>query len=164
MHRNPLLKVIAKHKAGAARGIVSICSAHPTVLEAAACFAAQNRMLLLVESTCNQVNQEGGYAGMTPGDFARHLMRLARRTGLHRDRALVGGDHIGPYPWRSRPAAEALNKARALIVDCVRAGYTKIHLDTSRRCADDEESGVAGAVIAERAADLCAAAEQARKG
>jgi D-tagatose-1,6-bisphosphate aldolase subunit GatZ/KbaZ len=55
-----------------------------------------------------------------------------------------------------------MDKARVLVRDCVRAGYTKIHLDASMKCAgDDPTAPLDKAVSAGRAADLCAAAEAA---
>jgi D-tagatose-1,6-bisphosphate aldolase subunit GatZ/KbaZ len=161
--RNRLLDVLAEHKAGTVRGIASICSSHPAVLATAVRFAVQTRALLLVESTANQVNQEGGYTGMTPGVFAARLTGIAKAAGLAPDRIVLGGDHVGPYPWRSRPAREAMDRARALVADCVAAGYTKIHLDASGPCADDCPEVFATGLIADRTAALCAAAEEAHR-
>ncbi|MFZ0388956.1 MAG: class II D-tagatose-bisphosphate aldolase, non-catalytic subunit, partial [Calditrichia bacterium] len=52
----------------------------------------------------------------------------------------------------------AMQKARDLVCAYVAAGYQKIHLDASFRCADDPEV-LPDETIAERAADLCYAAE-----
>ena len=62
-----------RNRAGEARGIPSICSAHPMVLEACIDQAVADGAPLLVEATCNQVNQDGGYTGM-------HAGRLPRRS------------------------------------------------------------------------------------
>lgn len=158
-----LLQVIAEHKAGAARGIVSICSSHPAVLEAAARYAATAGAPLLVESTSNQVNQDGGYTGMTPAVFAEYLERIGRAQGLASGRIILGGDHLGPYPWRSLPAEEAMRRASHLVADCVAAGYTKLHLDASVACAGDAGGRPSKVLVAERTADLCDAAEDARR-
>jgi D-tagatose-1,6-bisphosphate aldolase subunit GatZ/KbaZ len=117
-------------------------------------------MVLLVESTSNQVNQDGGYTGMRPREFAEHLARITLKAGLSGDQVWLGGDHLGPYPWRSRPAAAAMQNARTLVADCVTAGYRKIHLDPSMGCADDRRP-LSKATVAERTADLCEAAEEA---
>jgi D-tagatose-1,6-bisphosphate aldolase subunit GatZ/KbaZ len=160
---DPLLRIVAEHKAGAARGIVSICSSHPAVLEAAARHAAAIGAPLLVESTSNQVNQDGGYTGMTPAAFAEFLTRIGRSAGLTGDRILLGADHLGPYPWRSLPAEEAMRRARVLAAGCVEAGYTKLHLDASMACAGDRADRPSKTLVAERTADLCAAAEDAHR-
>jgi len=57
---------------------------------------------VLVESTCNQVNQFGGYTGMTPADFATYVVTLASQIGLAPEKVLLGGDHLGPRSGRMR--------------------------------------------------------------
>jgi D-tagatose-1,6-bisphosphate aldolase subunit GatZ/KbaZ len=131
------------------------------VIEAAMRQAIDDESLLCIESTSNQVNQFGGYTGQTPRQFADFVDSIADRTGLERERILLGGDHLGPYPWRKEPAAAALAKACESVKQCVEAGYVKIHLDASLRCGDDPEGALDEKVIAERAALLCEAAETA---
>ncbi len=126
--------------------------------------AAAQGTLACIESTSNQVNQDGGYTGLTPAAFRDVVASLADAAGLPPGRLILGGDHLGPYPWRDRPAAVAMAAARELVQSCVAAGYSKLHLDTSMRCADD--AGDAGeplpaGVITSRAAVLCRAAEEA---
>lgn len=149
--------VLRRNAAGEPVGIVSVCSAHPLVLETAMRRAGDG--LLLIEATCNQVNQDGGYTGQTPAAFRDRLWAMADGVGLDRARLLLGGDHLGPNPWRDRPAAEAMDKARGLVAAFAAAGYRKLHLDASMACAD--ESAVPPETIAARSADLCAVAERA---
>jgi D-tagatose-1,6-bisphosphate aldolase subunit GatZ/KbaZ len=54
-----------------------------------------------------------------------------------------------------------MEKACELVRACVLAGYSKIHLDASMACADDNKSGPDESTIAQRAAILCRAAESA---
>ncbi|MGL5553559.1 MAG: class II D-tagatose-bisphosphate aldolase non-catalytic subunit, partial [Plesiomonas shigelloides] len=63
---NALLSLIRRHKQGEPVGIYAVCSAHPLVLEAALRQAAADQQPVLIEATSNQVNQFGGYTGMTP--------------------------------------------------------------------------------------------------
>jgi len=114
----------------------------------------------LIEATCNQVNQEGGYTGMRPADFRDHVWRIADRVGLERSRIILGGDHLGPNPWRHLPAPEAMAKARDMIAAYAAAGYEKLHLDASMGCAG-EPATLADEEIATRAAGLAARAETA---
>ncbi|MEN5060552.1 class II D-tagatose-bisphosphate aldolase, non-catalytic subunit, partial [Luteimonas sp. TWI1416] len=59
-----LLELVARHTRGDGAGIPSICCAHPLVLEAALRHAQRHALpLVLIEATCNQVNQDGGYTG-----------------------------------------------------------------------------------------------------
>ncbi len=143
-------------------GIYSICSAHPWVIEAAVRQSIQDRSPLLVEATSNQVNQFGGYTGMHPADFRQCVEEIARRAGFDLRRLILGGDHLGPNPWRHLRACEAMANAQEMVTEYVRAGFSKIHLDASMRCADDPAC-VADECIAERATQLCLAAEQASR-
>ncbi len=155
-------ELIAAHKQGSLTGVYAVCSAHPSVLAAVARQAAHDGSLLLVESTSNQVNQGGGYAGMGPAQFSTWVQAIAGSGGLSAGKLLVGGDHLGPYPWRQEPAARAMDRARALVHDCVRAGYGKLHLDASVRCGDDpQDRPLTPPAVAGRVAELCAAAEDA---
>lgn len=139
----------------------SVCSAHPWVIEAAIEQAMIDDSVFLVESTSSQVNQEGGYTGQTPQVFAQSIRTAAKQAGLAADQVVLGGDHLGPFPWRNQDAAFAMEKAYELVRACVLAGYQKIHLDASMRCADDPKIQLEAEVVAERAAVLAEAAERA---
>jgi len=161
-----LRELVAAQKRGEPRGIWSVCSAHPTVLEATMAQARADDSLLLVESTSNQVNPEGGYTGQTPADFVRFLEHTGEEAGFAKERLILGGDHLGPFPWQAESAERALAKARELVRQCVLAGYEKIHLDASMACADDP-GGAGGPLdertVAERTADLAVVAEAAAR-
>ncbi len=94
------------------KGIPSICSAHPTVIEAAMRHALRRGCHLLVEATCNQVNQDGGYTGMTPAAFRAFVETIAQKTGFDTQLLILAGDHLGPNPWKHLPADEAMAKLR----------------------------------------------------
>lgn len=147
----------------AARGIYSVCSAHPWVMRAAIQQALTDRSPLLIEATSNQVNQEGGYTGMRPADFRELVLRIAREEGFLPERLILGGDHLGPNPWRKLQAGKAMAHAEAMLAEYASAGFAKLHLDASMPCADDLPV-LSDEVVAERAARLCAAAEKASIG
>jgi len=144
-------------------GAYAVCSAHPLVIDAAIRQAIEDNSALLVESTSSQVNQFGGYTGQTPQQFAHLVRSAAHRAGLPAERVLLGGDHLGPFPWRSNASDSALEKAVELVRSCVFAGYKKIHLDPSMPCADDNEARFNERTIATRAAILGEAAEKASR-
>ena len=153
------LKDLASLRAhGKTPGIYSVCSAHPWVLEAAMRKIFKSREPLLIEATCNQVNQFGGYTGMTPQSFREYVFSIAARVGFPQNRILLGGDHLGPYPWRHLPASEAMKNAADLVAAFAQAGFTKLHLDASMACASDPVP-LPDATIAERAAVLAHVAE-----
>ncbi|UVC08567.1 D-tagatose-bisphosphate aldolase, class II, non-catalytic subunit [Rhizobium sp. TH2] len=143
-------------------GITSVCSAHPLVMRAAARNAARYSDVLLIEATCNQVNQFGGYTGMLPADFVQLVRRIAAEENLPTDKIILGGDHLGPNPWRSEPAASAMAKAEDMVMAYVDAGFRKIHLDASMGCAG-EPAALDDATTAERALRLAKVAEQAAR-
>ncbi len=154
--------VIDANRSGQNKGLFSVCSAHPRVLIAAMRQAMDAGSMLSIESTSNQVNQYGGYTGFTASTFVSYLHSLAKEIGLPAERILLGGDHLGPYPWRSEPSESAMTKACELVRSCVLAGYTKIHLDASMSCGDDPLV-LDDDTVAERAALLGSVAETARK-
>ena len=156
-----MLDLVARHKAGEPCGVVSVCSAHPLVIEAALLRASKSAAtLMLVEATSNQVNQYGGYTGMTPADFRDFVFAIADGAGVARERILLGGDHLGPNPWTALPADEAMARADAMVEAYVAAGSRKIHADCSMSCAGDPVP-VPEEIIARRAARLIATAETA---
>ncbi|HLB83795.1 MAG TPA: class II D-tagatose-bisphosphate aldolase, non-catalytic subunit, partial [Steroidobacteraceae bacterium] len=156
----PLVELVARHKSGQHAGIYSLCSAHPLVIESALYEARASGTPLLIEATSNQVNQFGGYTGLTPAGFRAFVHDIADRVGYPTDRVWLGGDHLGPNAWRQEVAATAMGRAEELVALFVTAGFRKLHLDCSMSCADDP-SPLPEATVARRAARLCAAAERA---
>ena len=158
-----LFDLPAANRNGLAKGIYSVCSAHPDVLEVCCKQAIADKSMLLIESTSNQVNQFGGYTGMKPSDFVRYVYSIAQKTGLPQNMILLGGDHLGPNPWKNLPAEKAMDNAKTLIRDYVQEGYEKIHLDTSMFCADDtgdRSKPLDDEIVAARAVLLCKIAEE----
>jgi D-tagatose-1,6-bisphosphate aldolase subunit GatZ/KbaZ len=151
-------EIVRAQKRGEARGIVSICSAHLWVLKA----VMRGDGPVLIESTCNQVNQFGGYTGMTPESFVAYVHGLAVENGFPAGRLILGGDHLGPNVWQNEPAASAMQKSADMMRTYVQAGYTKIHLDASMKLGDDDPSRPLDAELAaRRAARLAKVAESA---
>ncbi len=108
----------AAQKRGEGAGITSVCSAHPDVISQ----ALQTFRHPLIEATCNQVNQFGGYTGMTPKDFAGFVRRLADELHIAFDDIILGGDHLGPHVWRNEPAGRAMELAKEMLAQYVEAG------------------------------------------
>ena len=159
---NPLLKMIEKRKNGIHCGIPSFCSANKIVIEAVLEQANRFDDYVLIESTSNQVNQFGGYINMLPCDFRDYVYKIADKIKFDRERIILGGDHLGPQPWKDLPEKVAMENAKELVKLCVEAGYTKIHLDTSMKLGDDDkESKLDDRVIARRGAELLEVAEMA---
>src|ERR1035438_1517141 len=109
-----LREVVRRNRRGETAGTYAVCSAQPAVLNAAICQSLADGTVLHVESTSSQVNQFGGYTGSNPAQFADQIRGAAEKLGLPSSRVLLGSDHLGPYCWRSEPAAAAMAKARDL--------------------------------------------------
>ncbi|BCL72602.1 D-tagatose-1,6-bisphosphate aldolase subunit KbaZ [Vibrio nigripulchritudo] len=154
-----LLDMVAQHKAGTKVGIYSVCSAHPLVLEAALRQSLADARPVLIEATSNQVNQFGGYTGMTPQDFKELVFSLAKSLSVPESQVLLGGDHLGPNCWQNETADSAMQKSEDLIESYVEAGFRKIHLDCSMPCSGDPVP-LSDETIASRAAQLCEVAEK----
>ncbi len=150
--------LIAQNRSGSPIGLPCFCTANEHVLKAILAYASKTGFPTVIEATCNQVNQEGGYTGMTPADFVAWLKVMAADAGVNLDQLILGGDHLGPNPWKSEPIETAMQKARELVKLYVEAGFTKIHLDASMACGGEPDPTFEQ--IAERAADLCVIAEK----
>lgn len=151
MKTNPLLQLSNKKDVG----VYCACTANDMVIEATLEFARDNDSLVIIEATANQVDQNGGYTGMKPLDFKNFVYAIADKVGYDKERIILGGDHLGPLTWTKLNEAEAMENAKTLVFDYVRAGFTKIHLDTSMRVADDSTTEMlSDATIARRSAIL----------
>lgn len=153
-----LTEMVEHHNRGNLNGIYAVCSAHPLVLEAAIRYAHSHRSPLLIEATSNQVDQFGGYTGMTPADFHGFVCQLAESLGFPTSQLILGGDHLGPNRWQNLPAEQAMANAEDLIKSYVSAGFKKIHLDCSMSCEGDPVP-LNDAIVAARAARLAKIAE-----
>lgn len=154
--------IFAKRRQGSAVGCPSFCTANMTVLEAALQYAKDTESVVLIEATSNQCNQFGGYASMTPARFRMAIHALADRLGLPRNAVMLGGDHLGPLPWHTLSANEAMQRATTLVHDFVLAGFEKIHLDTSMYLGDDDKTRpLSKDIVAARGVHLYQTAMQA---
>ena len=162
--KNVLFNIIEKRRLGIHSGIPSFCCSNKIVIEAILEQSRRFDDLILIEATSNQVNQDGGYTGMTPMDFKNYTYQIADKIGFDKKKIILGGDHMGPLPWADLPAKEAMENAKKLVKLCVFAGYKKIHLDTSMRLGDDDENEkLSYDVIAERGVILFKECEKAYK-
>lgn len=150
--------LIDAHRKGEPVGLYSVCCSNEQALLAAMLVAQFYGTPLLVEATSNQVDQFGGYTGMTPPQYRAYVERLADAQGFPRERLILGGDHLGPNAWQKQPAEDAMAHARELIRAYVAAGFHKIHLDCSMACAGDPVP-LPDDIVAARSAELARVAE-----
>lgn len=110
--KHPLQEMMDKRRQGIRCGIPSYCSANELVIEIALRRAKERNIPVLIEATANQVNQFGGYTGMTPADFVSFCRKIASRTGLDEERLIFGGDHLGPLVWSAEEEEAAMERRR----------------------------------------------------
>lgn len=152
--KHPIQEMMEKRRQGIKCGIPSYCSANELVLETALRRAKAQNTPVLIEATANQVNQFGGYTGMLPKDFYQMVLKMAEEIGVLEHQIILAGDHLGPLTWQNLPEKEAMENSVELVYQYARAGFTKIHLDTSMKVADDPEGLLSTETIARRGAVL----------
>lgn len=160
---HPIKEIVRLQKKGIPVGIFSVCSANKYVIEGSLKRGLDSNAYVLIEATANQVHQYGGYTGMKPADFIVYVRNIAKRVKFPFEKIIFGGDHLGPLTWKHMNENEAMKKAEVLVFDYVKAGFSKIHIDTSMKLRSDKEGVLDVRVIAERGARLVLAAENAFK-
>ena len=88
MNENPLKKLVELQKQGKSVGIYSVCSANGYVIEAALKRGLSDGSCVLIESTANQCDQNGGYTGMKPMDFKKFVLGIAEQ--MHTKEVFLG--------------------------------------------------------------------------
>jgi len=162
--KHPLLQIVSLQKQGKAVGIYSACTANEYVLRACIQKGKETNSYVLIEATANQVDQYGGYTGMKPADFKKFVEELVKKEGYTMDKVFLGGDHLGPLTFAKYDEDKAMAEAKTLVHDYVRAGFTKIHIDTSMKVnSDDPSTRLSDEVIAKRGAYLASICEDAYK-
>ena len=160
--KNPLLTMIERRKEGLKIGMPSYCTANDLAIEALLEQSKRFGVYILIEGTANQINQFGGYTGMTPKDFRDYVFAIADKVNFEKDKIILGADHFGPLVWSNLPAETAMKNSKELVRLAVLAGFKKIHLDTSMKLADDPvNERLSDEVIAERGTILLEECEKA---
>ncbi|MCL2244092.1 MAG: class II D-tagatose-bisphosphate aldolase, non-catalytic subunit [Treponema sp.] len=157
MSSDILKKIVDKNRSGQQTGLYSVCSANEIVLRAAIRHAVMRKYPLVIESTSNQVNQDGGYTGMRPHEFAAQARKIAAEENMAQENLILGGDHLGPLIWQKEPEETAMKNAMEMVRSYTLAGFTKIHIDTSMKLAGDPPGPLEINVCARRGAVLAKA-------
>ncbi|MBQ9346715.1 MAG: class II D-tagatose-bisphosphate aldolase, non-catalytic subunit [Oscillibacter sp.] len=152
--KHPMQVMMDRRRNGEKIGIPSYCTANELVLEEALIRAKELGEAVLIEATANQVNQFGGYTGMKPADYYAMVLDMAKEIGVPENHVILAGDHLGPLTWQDEPEETAMAKAEELVYQYAAAGFTKIHLDTSMKVADDPEGPLSTETVARRGARL----------
>ena len=103
-----LRNIAAENRAGKVCAIPSVCSANPSVLRAALLLAKERATPILIEATSNQVNQFGGYTGMSPADFVGMVDSIATGNGVDPELYFLGGGPFGSASMENRIARNSV--------------------------------------------------------
>jgi len=137
-NQHPLAEMVKENKQDGRTGMFSVCSANAFVIRAAIRYAKLHNCTLIIEATSNQVNQNGGYTGMVPQQFADMVQEIIAEEQADPELIILGGDHLGPIAWKNEPEEKAMAGAEEMVSAYTLAGFTKIHIDTSMRLGDDD--------------------------
>jgi D-tagatose-1,6-bisphosphate aldolase subunit GatZ/KbaZ len=119
------------------KSLPSFCTANFDVIESIFYYCLINKFPCLIECTSNQVNQDGGYTSTTPKLFVKKINKLRKKIKLNQSQLFLGGDHLGPLPWKNNTNKIALKKSIKLINNFLNEKFDKIHIDTSIKCKND---------------------------
>ena len=159
---NLLINVLHNRKTNREMGVYSACTANEVVIRTVLKKALASNTVAVIEATANQVDQNGGYTGMTPENFKDMVYRLADEVGIEHDRIILGGDHLGPLTVSHLDESEAMAYAKELVKAYTLAGFTKLHIDTSMKVSsDDQNERLSDETIARRACELIQVTEEA---
>ena len=120
------------------KALPSFCTANFDVIESIFYFCNSNKLPCLIECTSNQVNQDGGYTNHSPNKFIKKINNLRKKIKFNRSKLFLGGDHLGPLPWKSSSNKIALDNSIVLINKFLNEKFDKIHIDTSIKCKNDK--------------------------
>ena len=134
------------------KSLPSFCTSNFDVLKVLMVFNKYHKLPTLIESTSNQVNQFGGYTGLEPKQFKKKIEKLCKLVKLPSRQLIIGGDHLGPLPWKNINTKSAMKNAKVLVKKCLKAKYNKIHIDTAIICKD--EKNINRNIIVNRCEDI----------
>lgn len=153
-------------KALASPVLVAFCFSDELPLKACLAGCKETRAIPVIMVTTNQVNSDGGYAGLTAGQFVRKVNRLAAEA-RYEGPMVFGRDHGGPFiveDHKKWSRAEAMAWVKKNITRDLEAGFTCWHADGTSGRADELENGrLPVPAIAETTLELIRFCEQERK-
>ncbi len=120
-------------KTGIPRTLLAVCPNSRAVIKAALRAAKRNHAPIKFAATLNQVDQDGGYTGLTQKQFA-DLIRRESAAVNYTGTVIIAIDHGGPW-LRDNQRTEkwslekTMNWVKKSFTDAIDAGYDLIHVD-----------------------------------
>ena len=120
------------------KALPSFCTSNVDALNSILYFCKINKLPCLIECTSNQVNQDGGYTNKTPKLFINEIFKMQKKINFDKKKLFLGGDHLGPLPWKNNNSHTAIKNSVKLIDSFLKEKFCKIHIDTSIKCKNDK--------------------------
>lgn len=123
--------------------IIAFCFSDVLALKACLTGCRMARSIPVIMTTFNQVNSDGGYAGVTASGFVALVNELAAEAG-YAGPIIFGRDHGGPYTVYDH---RALTRRRSMIwvkhniTEDLEAGFSCWHADGTSGGEDEKENG-----------------------
>lgn len=113
--------------------LLAVCPNSPAVIKAAFRAAKRNNAPIMFAATLNQVDNDGGYTGMTQEDFVR-VMKVEAKRNNYTGPYLAAIDHGGPWlkdiqTTEMWPYDKAMEGVKRSYEAALLAGYELIHVD-----------------------------------
>lgn len=152
---------------GISRTILAVCPNSQAVIRAAIYAAKRNKGPIKFAATLNQVDQDGGYTGMTQEQFVRTIRKEADRVNFTGP-VIIAIDHGGPW-LRDNQRTEKWSLQRTMdwvkksFTDAIDAGYDLIHVDPTIDIELAEDEIISIDVVVSRTVELISHCEDHRR-
>ena len=155
-----LLQQISKlhGETGISRTIFAACPNSRAVIRASICAAKRNKGPIKFAATLNQVDQDGGYTGMTQKQFVETIRKEAERVNFTGP-VIIAIDHGGPW-LRDNQRTEkwslqkTMNWVKKSFTDAIDAGYDLIDVDPTIDMELAEGEMISIGVVVDRTVEL----------
>jgi tagatose-1,6-bisphosphate aldolase non-catalytic subunit AgaZ/GatZ len=146
--------------------IIAFCFSDISALKACLSGCRMAQSIPVIMTTFNQVNSDGGYAGVTASGFVALVSELAAETG-YAGPIIFGRDHGGPftvYDHRTLTRQQAMTWVKYNITEDLKAGFSCWHADgTSGRDDEKENGNLPMDLVAAATIEMIAYCERERK-
>ena len=147
--------------------LLAVCPNSETVTRAALEAAKEANAPILFAATLNQVDNDGGYTGWTPGDMVDFIRRYSEKIELQSP-VMPCLDHGGPWLKDSHTRdglsyEETMAEVKKSLIACIDAGYDLFHIDPTVDRTIPGDDPIPINLVAERTLELIIHSENYRK-
>jgi len=152
---------------GVSRTLLAVCPNSLSVIKAAFRAAKRNNSPIMFAATLNQIDNDGGYTGITQFEFI-NMLRIEAENLNYKGPYIAAVDHGGPWlkdiqvkeKWDLDKAMSAVKKS---FEDSISAGYDLIHVDPTVDIHIAKGNSIDIKVVAARTVELINHCETYRK-